>query len=151
MQIATLLTVDGFPVFYSPGLENDRTRIFNSLADGTATGVDCFGEPMEPQDAMEDFIRMVDFYRPRNRLERIYRNILLAPSVISIVREEILRVEADLDPLAYFSKLEQVVQLTGLGLFCTAAGVLAALNRDEFLTDERLARWALMLNTANAI
>lgn len=27
----------------------------------------------------------------------------------------------------------------------------AALNNDEFLTDERLARWALMLNTANAI
>lgn len=150
MQIATLLTVDGIPVFYSTGLENDRTRIFDSLADGTATGVDCFGEPMEPQAATDDFIRMVDFYRPRNRLEQIHRNILLAPSVVSIVREEIFRVEG-LDPLVYLSKLEQVVQLTGLGLFCTAAGVLSALNRDEFLTDERLARWALMLNTANAI
>lgn len=26
----------------------------------------------------------------------------------------------------------------------------AALNNDEFLTDERLARWVLILNTANA-
>lgn len=150
MQIATLLTVDGLPVFYSNGLENDRTRIFNSLADGIATGVDCFGDPMEPQDAAEDFIRMVDFYRPRNRLDKIHRNMLLAPFVVSIVREEIFRVEG-LDPLVYLSKLEQVVQLTGLGLFCTAAGVLCALDRDEFFTDERLARWALMLNTANAI
>ena len=55
------------------------------------------------------------------------------------------------DPLVYLSKLEQVVQFTGLGLFYTADGLLTTLNRDEFLTGERLARWALIINTVNAI
>lgn len=153
MKILTLLKAGADPVFYSleSSIYNRRTEIYNGLADGSIVAENCFGETMDPASAASDFVSMLDYYYPNNRIEKIFRNLTLSPVIISIVREEIFKA-GDLDPLVYLSKLSTLVDLVNLGLFWTAVEKeIPALIRDSFLTEERLGRWSLMLSTADAL
>lgn len=143
-KISTLYKIDDTVVFYS--LDNDYT-LATLLASGT-TFTDVFGQTMTREEAEYEYAVMTGQFRPRNSLEKIYRNIEMASVIISIVRKELLELA---DGTMYLAKLQTAIAFAQVGMFNDASNFVLSLIPDDNLTDEQLTRWSDLLLSANAI
>lgn len=143
-KISTLYKIDDTVVFYS--LENDYT-LATLLANGTSF-TDVFGNNITKEEAEFEYAVMTGQFRPRNKLERIYRNIELSSVIIAIVRKELLELT---DGAMYLVKLQTAIAFAQVGMFNDASAFVLSLIPDDNLTDEQLTRWSNLLLSANAI
>lgn len=81
-------------------------------------------------------------------------NISAGLLMISIVRAHMLQVglaQFGLNPLIMASKLSQLIALMQVGMFAESVMLISTIERDGFLTEERIQKYILMLSSANAI
>lgn len=81
-------------------------------------------------------------------------NISAGSLIISIVRAHMLQVgltQFGLNPLIMAAKLSQLIALMQVGMFAESIMLINSIERDGFLTDDRIAKYILMLTSANAI
>ena len=148
MKISKLFKANERIVFYASDLNAIRNEYYQNILSGEYTCFDVYGEEMEPAEAAQGFLIMADTFKPEGYEEQIYRNIITATKIVSIVRTDMMK--NGIGP-EYLTILDPIIAPLMLGLFETVAGMLAAFPRDDFLTDERLNRWAEMVAVADAI
>lgn len=86
------------------------------------------------------------------RAGEVAYNIDIGNEFISIFREECILTDfTTITPLEIGQKLLDVISLVQTGSFREAKQLLGALSTDDFLTDERIAKYIAMLNAADVI
>ena len=144
-----LYMVNDTVVWFKPNPPG-RQETYNALVSGTAIGYDLKGAKMAGLVAGADWLTYCCRQIPSTTVGQITTNISMAPTLISIVRSDLL----SLSPSEAFStigKLGNVVACLQLGMFDTAAQALASVTPDAVLTASLLDRWAIMLRSSDAI
>ena len=150
MNMARLYKIDNNIVFYSLKLGSVRQEYYEGLNReiNPMIGYATNGTEMEAKDAIKDLVLMADLSIPSTRIEKIHRNSVLAPIMITLVKEEIVDYP---DGLVYLSKLESAIGALQTGSFNTASIILLSLEPDTVLTEERLSRWSDLCLSADAL
>lgn len=143
-KISTLYKIDDTVVFYS--LED--TYILAELVKNGTTFLNVFGEEIDKDAANFEYAILTGQFRPRNDLERIYRNIQMADVIVAIVRKELLDKDNGLE---YLTKLQPAIELANVGMFNDASAYILSLVPDDILTDAQLNRWSDLLLSSNSI
>ena len=81
-------------------------------------------------------------------------NLDCAPIMVAAIRSEMLAetlTSLGVSPLQILQKLASPMQALSVGMFAEAAAMLGAVATDAFLTTERLAQYAEMAASANAL
>jgi len=146
-MISRLCKIDDEVVFYSPTLAS-RGGLYAELSNGTKIAYDQSGNALSTDEAVKCLAIICDRQTGTNALEQIFANIQLWPTVVAIVREDLLQYP---DGEGVFMKLAPIVGMLQVGLFYTASQTLQTFTPDEILTQERLDRWSAMLTSADAI
>lgn len=150
-MISMLYKIGDEVVFYSPSLNSRRTELYQGLLDGSIIGTDCDGIALPVQEAVNCLCTLCDRVIGVKMVDKILANITLAPVIVSIVRAEMINLPVD-QGTAVLTKLLPVINALNSGMFNTASQMLKyTITVDEFLTRERLDRYASMLISADAI
>lgn len=143
-KISTLYKIDDIIVFYS--LE-DSYVLTELLKNGT-TFTDVFGKDITEDDAKLEYAIMAGQFRPRNTLERVYKNIEMSSAMIAIVRTELAD---EPNGTEFLTKLQPAIAMTAVGMFNDASNYILSLIPDEDIAEDVLRRWSNLLLSANAI
>lgn len=150
MKISTLLKVDTNLVFYSPTLGGVRQAYVDGLKDGSMVGTDIYGAAMTPDAAVEAFLYMADWTVDTETRDAVYRNLEIAPIMVSLVRAEMIDVGLA-DPVATMAKLSDVIATVNMGMFREAEALFGLVVPDAFLTEARIGRYQEALSASDAI
>lgn len=142
--ISCLYKIDDTVVFYSLA---DSYKLAELLKNGTSF-TDVFGKALEQKDANYEYALLTGQFRPRNDLERIYRNTELANVIISIVRTELMNIE---DGTTLLMELQPAIELATVGMFTDASNYILSLIPSGNFTDDQLNRWSDLLLSSNCV
>ena len=150
-MISLLYMIDGEILFYSPSVASRRHALWNKLLAGEAVAVDIYGNTMRPLDASIAFNEICNRDIGTTEAEHIRANIMLTPTMISIVRSEMSDLPEAVG-IEILHRMQPVLSAMGTGMFILATKILrSSIEVDEFLTRERLDRYIAMLTSANAV
>lgn len=147
-MISNLYKIGEEIVFYSPSLNSRRTELYQGLLDGSLIGYDSLNNVMSATQAVDGLCTICDRFTGSNNLDKIYANISLAPTIIAVVRNELISYPQG---MALIGKLADVIPMLYVGMFNTASETILQITPDEIITIERLNKWSSMLVSADAI
>lgn len=149
-MICTLYKVGDDLVFYNDKITSQKKQeILDNIK--TATLIDCFGNVISDnkrESTYIEFLTMYEYYNAHILHDQIYRNILISPIIVSIVRSELSTLP---DGLMCLEKLQPAIELANVGMFSNASAYILSLVPDDMLIDEQLKRWSDLLLSANNI
>ena len=149
MNLSRLYKVDNNIVFYSTQLGAVRQEYHAGLLNGTMIGYATDGSALDSRYAANAFIYMCEYYQePLTLIEQIYRNMLIYPIIVSVVRSELAFIP---DGTTYLNQLSEVIALLSVGMFDTASQLLNTIERNDVLTEERMTRWTDLVISSDAI
>ena len=146
-MICTLYKIGTEVLFYSIK-KRDCPDIYGRLLSGEITAVDTNGANLSAHDAALQWDRIITRDLGISTAEKSLCNIELSSTIIAIIRAEMMEL---IDGMEYFSYIHEVVSLMQVGMYETGAKSLENMAPNGFLTAERLARYASMLRSADAL
>lgn len=151
MSISTLFSIDGEVVFYSPTIHLRRYEFWNKLLAGEVQAVDIWGNVMQRPSGSIAFATICDRAAAIGHLkaDAILANVLMYPILTALIRSELDGLSLEYGA-GVLQKMSGVLTTLAAGMFTLAAGMIQALEPDEFLTEERIRRYATMVNSCNA-
>lgn len=139
-------------------LGSNRQAFYSAINEGLLRGVSISGADMGADEILREVLYICDeaeAYEMSSSIHQVNWNIRVSPQLVALVRGEMLDVSLSamgLDPTAMLSKLSGVVGAIQVGMFIEARNMLLyAMERDAFLTEERIAKYAALLKAADAI
>lgn len=153
------VTSEGLTIYFNHMLISDnRTDISNNLISGDLIAISVDGvTEMTLDNALTDLAFVGDIAHVNDLTtytNQVMWNLEIANQLIASVRGEMI--EANLPSIGLngsilLSKLSYVIGAVQVGMFKEAAEMMSALERDDFLTDNRINRYVDKLTSADAI
>lgn len=116
--------------------------------------IDYKGNNVSLEQYREEYIFLKRRFNSYNGYEsEIAMNIRIAPEIISLFRQECIDTDFNdgTSPMTIFYKMGTLIAALNAGAFREAGQLIPYIERDSFLTDERLAKYADLIASSDSI
>lgn len=150
--MSILYKADTSVIFYK--MSTDFTTLRGQLASGEKTGKDHNDVALSSFDSVSALMTMSNHRIGSTKCDSILANIALYPFIVGIIHEDMLNASLASQGLTIageLSKISTAVTAIQVGMFNAAAVMLPLIATDAFLTTARLALYASLLNSSDAL